>query len=166
MTRELTPGLIDVGGNLVENYERVTIATDEAKSRLGLDPTQEYKASIGIAAVEEYVIFREYGIPKNETRDFYLSRSQQPLRLASLYIDSPNSDVIVFEIHKDGVGKLMDFTLIKNKTPFEFPDAPLDNDLIIKVKALDNINYVQLVFKPCVILAEFASGEPLVDQST
>lgn len=148
----LTNGLIDVGGILTETYVRDTRATDEAKQELGLDPSQTYKASIGIANVQEYVTMTAINVSKNDYAFFDLEQFDQALKLESVYIDNANQDQITFEVWRNDGNKLLEQKFTRNKTPIQFPSAPLPPNVVIAVKALTNIDYMQLCFVPCVII--------------
>ncbi len=160
----LTNGLIDLGGILTETYVRDTRATPEAKQELGLDPTQTYKASIGIANVQEYVTMTVMNIPKDDWAFFDLEQFDQTLKLESVYVDNANQDQIEFEIFRNDGTKLLEQKFKRNQTPIQFPSAPLPSNVVIAVHALTEIDYLQLCFVPCVITSAVA-GELVTETS-
>lgn len=166
MSFKLIPSLLDVGGLLVENYQRISRATDDAKLAVGKTTTEEVKAGIGIASVEEYVTMSIADVAKNEVAVFDLSLIEQDVRLDSFYIDSPDADSIIFELYTGDNTKILSQSFGKTKTPIDFPSAPLPPTVKIKVKALTDVAYMRLVLVPVVILAEIPATKEtlLVDE--
>lgn len=152
MSLKLIPSLLNVGGLLVENYQRSSRATDEAKIAVGILPNQECNAGIGIASVTEYITMFVRDLGKNEIAVFDLSQLEQSVKLDSFYIDSPDADSVLFELYSEDNTKILTQSFGKSQTPISFPSAPLPPTVKIKVKALTDVKYMQLVLVPVVIL--------------
>ncbi len=152
MSFKLIPSLTVIGDALIENYKRASRASPEEKELAGLKPDEEVKAQIGIASVEEYITMSVMDVGRREVAAFDLSQFDQPMRLASLYIDEPNSDAIVIEVFLSDDTRIMKQTFTRNRTPFQFPTAPLPPSVTIKVTALTPVKFIQLVLVPVVIL--------------
>lgn len=161
MTFKLTPSLLDVGGTLVEAYERISRATKDAKAAVGKGETEEVKAQIGIASVEEYITMAVTDVGKNEMGVFDLSQFDQPMRLHSLYIDDPQFDSVRVELFLPDDTQILRQSFGRNKTPVQFPTAPLPNNVVIKITALKDVKYMQIVLVPVVILAAISGTKEL-----
>jgi hypothetical protein len=161
MTYELTPGLIDVGGILVENYQRDSLATSEAKVSLGLDPTKTIKAGIGIAAINEYIVLDSGQLQLGGEIVFETDLYGVPMQLVSLYVDAPQNKNVQITI-RDGGGLyvVFDQLFLRTSTPYAFPDCPLSTGATITALAVDSPAKVRLVFKPCAILPIIAPIPP------
>lgn len=171
MSLKLFHGLINIGDILTETYYRKSRASDEAKQELGLDPAQDYDASIGIASIPEYVVMSAKEVSKNEKIHFDLARFEQPLVLKSLFIDNANADSIIFKVQVpiSDRGEAVNYvdiltqTFNRNKTPVAFPDAPLPPHVRLEVTAKTDIQYMQLAFVPCSILDSVDVTESLTN---
>lgn len=146
-------GLIDVGGILTETYVRNSLASEEAKEALGLDPDSDYKASVGTAFIEEYVAMAAINIDEDDLAVFDLSPFNQDMRIDSLYIENAQQDQIEITVWTQDGEPLMVQKFQRNKTPVAFPTAPLPPTTYVTVKALTDISYIQLVFVPCQVIA-------------
>lgn len=152
MSFELVPSLTEVGGILVEGYKRLTRASEEEKEAVGIADNADAYANIGVASVEEYVTMSVTDVGRREMAVFDLMQFQQPMRIASLYIDDPRSDSIVVEAFLPDDTKIMKLNFSRNRTPYQFPSAPLPPHVKVKVTALSDTKYIQLVLIPVVIL--------------
>ncbi len=156
MTYELTPGLIDVGGILVENYQRDSLANAAAKEALGLSPDNPVKAGIGIAAVQEFFRLHTDILPIGQTHQFNIGDYATALQLVSLFVDMPKNKSLRVEVYASrGSRKVFDQVFIRTSTPYAFPDLPLGSDCFIKITPVDYEARVHLVLKPCVILDSY-----------
>ena len=162
MIHTLTPGLLDVDGRLIESYQRVSQATDEAKTDLGLPTDSDTIANLGVVSVEEFIILQTAGIPKSEFRSWNLSRIGQDVKIESVFIDAPNVDSFAFEVLKNNQVVFI-FHLNRNKTPYDFPENPLTPDLTIRIRAKSPINLLRIVLKPVVILETLISEEEILN---
>ena len=158
MNHTLTPSLLDLDGRLIESYQRITQATAQVKTELGLPLDTEIKANIALASVEEFIVLQTGAIANNDVRTWNLSRIGQDVKIESVFIDSPNADALTFEILKER-NKIFTFNLNRNKTPYDFPENPLAPDLTISIKAKTNINFLRIVLKPVVILETLLADE-------
>lgn len=149
---KLTPGLIQTGGILTQTYTRQAVADQQVKEELGLVGNDDYQASIGISSISEYVTMWRANVAKGDIIKFDLSQFEQALKLESLYIGNSNQDRATLSVMAAGGIEIISQTFGRNKTPFAFPAAPLPADVDLRLRALENIPYVQLCFVPCVIL--------------
>jgi len=153
MTYELTPGLIDVGGILVENYQRESLADNSAKEALGLSLDITPKAGIGIAAVEEFLVLKTNLLPVGGEQTFLVIDYAKALQLVSLIVDAPKNKSIRLQVRGSrGASGILDQVFIRTQTPYHFPPFPLDDASTIKITAVDAEARVHLVCKLCVIL--------------
>ncbi len=152
MNHQLTPSLLSYNGQLIETYSRESKANEEVREELGLPINEPVKANIGLSSIEEYIILQNQSvIGKNDSVTWELNSIGQPVRVESIFIDSPQSDRFTFELLRDNQ---IIFTLVlsRNKTPYDLPDAPLSEDVSIRITARDVINLVRIVCKPVAIL--------------
>ncbi len=152
MNHELTPSLLNYNGQLIETYSRESKANEEVREELGLPINEPVKANIGLSSIEEYIILQNQSvIGKNDSVTWQLNSIGQPVRVESIFIDSPQSDRFTFQLLRD---EQVIFTLVlsRNKTPYDLPDAPLSDDVSIRITARDVINLVRIVCKPVAIL--------------
>lgn len=153
MTYELTPGLIDVGGILVENYQRDSLATTAAKEAVGLDPDNPVKAGIGIAAIQEFFLLHTDLLSVGQTHQFNIGDYASALQLVSLFVDMPKNKSVRVEVYGSrGSRKIFDQVFMRTSTPYTFPALPLDSSCFIKITPVDFEARVHLVLQPCVLL--------------
>ena len=98
MTQKLESSIMQVNDLLLAGYRRVSKASDEIKSNLGLDPQQDIYAHLGIASVEEFIVLQSNNIQQRQSKTWNLSKIEQAVKIESVYIDAPNADAFVFEI--------------------------------------------------------------------
>ena len=151
MSIQLTPSILDVDGRLLEAYERKTQAPQSKIEELNLNSGEDIFATLGVAQVPEYLVLQARDIAKDEYRTWSLSRINQSLVIKSLFIDAPQADRIDLEILL-GREKIFDFFLNRSKTPYQFPDAPLPPQVSIRIKALNQINFLRIALQPAIIL--------------
>ena len=164
MSLELTPSLIRVNGRFVENYERQSRASDEAKRILGISADADVKAAIGIASIEEVVTAQTYNLAKDTPFPFELiDLGGTDLRLESLVIANPDDNVVLIEV-KDSAGAiLLEKTLDKHETPYSFGGFPVAKEGSLTITTDKPTSYVQLSAKPVIryTLADFlVSSDP------
>jgi hypothetical protein len=154
---QLNPGLIEVGGQYIETYQRDSRASNEAKEALGLSTTDTLKANVGISAIEEYIFMFVKDIPAGEKAIFDLEQFNQPAQLIAAWIDDPGNDVIDLSlIKKNPEGLPFVFykdRVSKNQTPLSIATIPLMPDVVVEIKAISAINQVIIVLKPVAVLA-------------
>lgn len=155
MSYQLQPGLLPVNGQLIETYFRESRASNSVKEALGLPIDQPISANIGISSIEEYIVFVGDNIAKDNSKYWALSPVGQPLKIESIYIDSPLSDRFTFKIRTRQNIEIFSLILSRSQTPYDLPDAPLDPNYIIEIVASDQIDLVRIVAKPVVILQSF-----------
>ena len=97
MNHQLTPSLLSYNGQLIETYSRESKANDEVREELGLPINEPVKANIGLSSIEEYIILQNQSvISKNDAVTWELNSIGQPVRVESIFIDSPQSDRFTF----------------------------------------------------------------------
>lgn len=163
MKHKLEATVLQVGGQLIEGYERETKASPEKLRDLGLEIGEINKSQIGTALVEEFLVLQANNILQNNTVSWNLERIGQDVKIESLFVDSPNSDALTFELF-NGDSKIFNFQLNRNKTPYDFPEAPLSPNLRIQIKAKSKIDLLRIVLKPVVILETFLPDEQLINE--
>jgi len=88
----LQRGLISIGGILNENFYRTTQATNVAKQELGLDPNQNYLASIAPEPIPEYLSIDKANLIVSEDYVPEGLPADQVLLLDSIYTSNVNQD--------------------------------------------------------------------------
>lgn len=159
MNYELKPSLIPVNGQLVEAYSRLSRATSEIREELGLPTAEDLRANIGIAPIEEYIILQAVNINKNDEVYWRLDTLQQPIKIESIYVSSPQADRFDFQILDSSQNVVFTLSLSRNKTPYELPVSVLPPEFTIKIRARDGIQLLRIACKPAVIL-EYINGSP------
>ena len=164
MNHQLTPSLLSYNGQLIETYSRQSKANNEVKQDLGLPTDEPVNANIGLSSIEEYIILQNQDlIPKNGSVTWRLDSIGQPVKIESIFIDSPQADRFTFELLL-GNQVIFTLTLSRNKTPYDLPDAPLSDDVSIRITARDVINLVRIVCKPVAILETIYSVDSEEDE--
>ncbi|MGK7899294.1 MAG: hypothetical protein AB4372_38170 [Xenococcus sp. (in: cyanobacteria)] len=87
MTHTLTPSLLDLEGRLIESYNRVSFATDEVKSNLGLSTEEDILANVSVASIEEFLVLQAGTLNRGSTATWSLERIGQAVKIESVYID-------------------------------------------------------------------------------
>lgn len=154
MSFQIEPSLIDIAGQLVEAYERVTNASDDKLVALGLSPENRPLANIAIAPVPEYIVLYADDIEANTPKYWEVAELGQTIRLDNLYIDSPNQDPVTITLFLEGTPVFV-ITLQRNQTPYQFPAFPITSDCIIKIQSPSAITRVFMVCIPCVITQSY-----------
>ena len=149
-------GLVNVGGILTETKVRNARATPEALTGLGLDPTQTYKSSIGIASIQEYLVM----YAEDDTVYFNIGVFEQSVKLESIFIADANQDKFVFEVWRGTEKQLFKQTFQRSDTPIQMPSAPLPPTTIIRFTPLVHIDYIQLAFTICDIIGSVDAKAP------
>lgn len=155
---QLSSGLMDVGnGQVIETYQRTTRASNAAKEQLGLSLTDEIKANIGIASIEEYITMYVNNLNSGQKAVFNLAQFNQPMRLISVFIDDPDNDIIDLSLVRNASGATPSYTFYKdrynkNQTPIPVADIPLATETTIEVTAVSGVNQVFIMLKPVAIL--------------
>ena len=91
MGHKLLHGLVPINGQLVESYLRETKASDDIKQELGLSVNEQILANIGLSSIEEYLTLEsDKTIDKGDFRLWDLTPFEQPFKIESILIDSPN----------------------------------------------------------------------------
>ena len=158
--KNLKPSVLQLGGQLLESYTRETQASNETLNDLGLPTDKTTYAHIGVQKIEEYLVFQATNIQARQSISWSLSRVGFPVRVTSIYIDSPSQDQFDFEIWS-GDSKVFDFRIRRNQTPYNFPDVPLPENVSIKINPTSNIDFLRIALKPCVIIATLLPDETL-----
>lgn len=149
----LTNGLINVGGILTETKVRKSRASEEAKIALGLDPTQEYKSSIGITKVQEQIVISSPVLGNRDTYIFPLATYEQPMKLVSLYSDSPQKDEFFLTLHNPQTFLVFSVTFNKNLLTLQLPQITIPQDYVLQVSSLKGVDKVTGVFVPVDVIS-------------
>jgi hypothetical protein len=165
MNNTFVSTVIKYGSELIEGYRRKTRASPEELERLGLDSQIERFPVVGVAGLQEYVIFQSANIPDNESRTFDLSKFGDDLCFVSLYVENTTDDDLWIEAISPDNQSLIKQRIGKNKSPFFFPDNPIPSYMKIRITALRHISFVRLAAKTCKIIETFYSEEEYAVQS-
>lgn len=155
---QLTPGLMSVGdGQVIETYQRVTRASNEAKTEAGVSLTDTIKANVGISAIEEYVTMYVNNLNAGQKAVFNLAQFGQTMRLVSVYIDDPDNDQIDLILVKNAAGATPAYQFYKDRfnkstTPIPVADIPLTPETTVEVTAISAVSQVIIMLKPVAIL--------------
>lgn len=151
---KLTHGLVPINGQLVESFLRETQASDNIKTTLGLATDEQILANIGLASIEEYLTLSTGDtIDKGEKRIWDLSPLEQPFKVESILIDSPNNDTFTFQLLNEALEVKISLIFERRKTPYDFPLMVVPINWKIKVIAQNSaIDFLQIIGKPVALL--------------
>ncbi len=153
MTFKLVPSLLRVNNQLLEAYARKSRATDEIKQDLGLPLDQDLLANIGLASIEEYIVLQtNERLNVGAEAVWSLSSLETPVKIESIFIDSPQADKFEFEILAHDDSSIFKLNLARNQTPYDLPEAPLSNEFKIRIIAKSRITLIRIICKPVIIL--------------
>ena len=154
MSYKLTHGLVPTNGQLVETYLRHTQASDDLKTTLGLATDEQILANIGLASIEEYLTLQTGStINMGEFVTWDLSPLEQPFKVESILIDSPNNDTFTFQLLNETDEVKISLIFERKKTPYDFPLMVVPINWKIKVIAQNSaIDFLQVIGKPVALL--------------
>lgn len=155
----IRPTVAQINGQLVESYERKTNASDEAIEALGLDPTGEHWAKIGVASINEFIRLKAFNLVQNSRQSWLISDLGTDVEIDSIYIDSPNADSFDLEVYDSIGNKPLDLTVRRNQAPYDLPNAILTQDLKLTIFARNYIAAVYVMCRPAVLLRDNFSIE-------
>ena len=159
MSNILVESIVKYGSQFMAVYKRNSRATEETKEGSGYNASLEDGVIVGISAVEEYVVWRTSRIRGKESKTFSLNRWGADLNFQSVMVENPNADKFYIDVLDSGDNRITTQFINKNKTPLQFPPNPIGQDIKIKIRAVESISFIQLVAKPCKIIAEFMADE-------
>lgn len=160
MSIKVFNGLINLGGILTETYYRKTRATNEAKQELGLDPTKDYNASIGIASLSEYVTLTKLNLANGSTTIHNLTFFDQDFELHRVYSSSLNQDQFTLTVFDSGGQAIYKYAVNKNLAFYPIENVVIPKGGKIEILAQSTMSSLTVVLKPCSIIANAIPPAP------
>ena len=154
MSHKLLHGLVPINGQLVESYLRETKASDEIKQELGLSANEQILANIGLSSIEEYLTLESDGtIDKGDFRLWDLTPFEQPFKIESILIDSPDNDTFTLQLLNEANQVQFSQPFERKKTTEQLPLIVVKTNWKIKIIATNSpVDYLQIIGKPIALL--------------
>lgn len=157
---KLFNGLINLGGILTETYYRKTRATEDAKRELGLNPGEEYNASIGIASVSEIITETLTNLAVNQLVAFDLAKYAQTLKLVGLYCSNMNEARFDIQLQVGRAVPIFKYTVNRNLAFYPLPPVIVPVGHTLSVTPIVAQSSVTAVFEPCAVLTATVPATP------
>ncbi len=106
-----------------------------------------------VSAIEEYVVRRINGLNNGETKIIDFSDIDYPVKIESVYIDSPANDQFTIGILDSENTVIFTWSLGRDDTPIALPTVLITPGLKISLTASSNITKILIHCKPVAIIA-------------
>lgn len=106
-----------------------------------------------VAAIEEYLVRRVNGLNNGENKIIDFTDIDYPVKVESVYIDSPANDRLTIEILDSQDIVIFNWFLNRSDTPITLPTILITPGLKIRLIASSNIDKVLIYCKPVSIIA-------------
>ena len=106
-----------------------------------------------VSAIEEYVVRRVNGLNNGQTKIIDFSDINYPVKIESVYIDSPANDRFTIGILDSQNNVIFSWYLNRDDTPLALPTVLITPGLKVSLTANSNINKILIHCKPVAIIA-------------
>lgn len=106
-----------------------------------------------VAAIEEYIVRRINGLNNNQTKIIDFTDVNYPVKIESVYIDSPANDQFTIAILDSQDNMIFTWSLGRDDTPLNLPTVLITPDLKISLTASSNITKILIHCRPVSIIA-------------
>lgn len=151
MTQKLTPSVLRVGELNLAGYQRPSKASPEVLQTLGLNSEDENLVRIGSASIPEVILLESTYIAKGESKTWDLTTLDQDMSIEGVYPSSSKSDSLKLEL-LTGDDIQFECLLHQNEAFVDQPVIVFGATHSLKVTAIENLSFIQIVLKPVSVL--------------
>lgn len=152
MNNELVATVVKYGTDFIETYKRVSRASDIELANKGVNIGGEKKTVIGVAGIQEYVIFQAVSIAKTQTKEFNTSRWGEDLVLMAVVSSDSENNKYTLEFLDSAGNILASRYFDKTKDYSNLRCTPLRSGSRIRVRAVEALSWIQIITRPCKVL--------------